>query len=82
MIAEAFADFQENGHLSSVPLAIPLLFQIGVRIGELVAIKMTDINENYLHIQRMEIKTDKQNNDGSWNPSIRAVVEYTKSEFS
>lgn len=80
MVLQAFTDFQENCHLSSAPLAIPLLFQIGVRIGELVAIKTTDIQGNYLHIQRMEIKTDKQNSDGSWNPSIRAVVDYTKSE--
>ena len=38
----------------TTPLMILLNFQIGLRIGELVAIKWTDIEGDYLHVQRME----------------------------
>lgn len=39
------------------PLIILLNFQLGLRIGELVAIKWTDIEGDYLHVQRMEQTT-------------------------
>ena len=35
-------------------LAIALNFQLGLRVGELVALKWDDITDNYIHIQRME----------------------------
>lgn len=38
----------------TTPLMILLNFQIGVRIGELVALKWIDIEGDYIHIQRME----------------------------
>lgn len=77
---EAYKDFTENCHKSSAPLAIPLLFQLGCRLGELVALKTTDIQGNYIHIQRQEVKEEHRNADGSWLPTKKAVVEYTKSE--
>lgn len=51
--AEAWHEFDDKG--CTTALAVPLAFQIGVRLGELVAIKDTDIcgNGKYLHIQRM-----------------------------
>jgi len=41
----------------TTPLAILFNFQVGLRIGELVALKWSDIVGNYLHVQRMEIST-------------------------
>lgn len=52
--AEAYRDYNETGSVTA--LAIPLAFQTGMRIGELVAIKSTDIKGKYLHVQRMEVK--------------------------
>ena len=42
--AEAWQEFDEKG--CSTALAIPLAFQIGVRLGELIAIKSSDISKN------------------------------------
>ena len=78
--AEAYRDFEENCHKSSAPLAIPLLFQLGCRLGELVALKTTDIKDNYIHIQRQEVKEERRNENGEWLPACKVVVEYTKSE--
>ena len=77
---EAHKDFEESGYKSSAPLAIPLLFQLGCRLGELVALKTTDIKGKYIHIQRQEIKEQQRNTDGKWLSAKRIVVEYTKSE--
>ncbi|WP_346064783.1 tyrosine-type recombinase/integrase [Lacrimispora amygdalina] len=76
---EAWADFEEKGCTSA--LAIPLAFQLGVRLGELIAIKETDISPDgkYLHIQRMVQKQERQRPDGSWYPARWEAVEHTKS---
>lgn len=76
---EAWSDFDEKNCTSA--LAIPLAFQLGVRLGELVAIKETDISSDgkYLHIQRMVQKQERQHPDGSWYPARWEAVEHTKS---
>lgn len=76
---EAWSDFEEKGCTSA--LAIPLAFQLGVRLGELIAIKETDISSDgkYLHIQRMVQKQEQQRPDGSWYPARWEAVEHTKS---
>lgn len=73
----AESDFHESGY--TVCLAVALCFQIGVRIGELVALKWSDIFEekkNYLHIQRMETKKHTQMGDGSWKCTGYGNSEY------
>lgn len=77
--SEAWTDFNEKGCTSA--LAIPLAFQLGVRLGELVAIKDTDIcnDGKYIHIQRMVQKQERQKPDGTWYPARWTVVEHTKS---
>ena len=45
-----------NDPTSTAPLAVILLFEIGVRIGELCALKFEDIDGNYIHIQRQEVR--------------------------
>lgn len=76
---EAWSDFEEKNCTSA--LAIPLAFQLGVRLGELIAIKETDISPDgkYLHIQRMVQKQEQQHPDGSWYPARWEAVEHTKS---
>ena len=77
--AEAWLDFHENGYTTA--LAIPLAFQIGVRISELTALKTTDLcrNGKYLHIQRMAQKVERQRPDGTWYPATWKTVEHVKS---
>lgn len=77
--SEAWSDFEEKNCTSA--LAIPLAFQLGVRLGELIAIKETDISSDgkYLHIQRMVQKQERQRPDGSWYPARWEAVEHTKS---
>lgn len=74
---EAWTDYNEKGYTAC--LAIPLAFQLGVRLGELVVIKGTDIDGNYVHIQRMAQKQERQRPDGTWYPAVWTVVEHTKS---
>lgn len=76
---EAWADFREKDCTSA--LAIPLAFQLGIRIGELVALKSTDISSDgkYIHIQRMAQRQAEQRANGTWEYSKWIVVEHVKS---
>ena len=51
-------------------LAVKLNFLLGLRVGELVALKWSDISENHLHIVREEIRNQEA--------GIYEVVEHTK----
>ncbi len=73
---EAYRDFHETGE--SACLAIPFLYQTGLRLGEIVALKESDITGKYLHIQRMETRQTQQNPDGSWNTQHYQIVEHAK----
>lgn len=75
--AEAWKDFSETGAVAC--LAIPLAFQTGLRLGEIVTIKESDIEGNYIHVQRMEIREVRQLEDGTWSKQTFTVVDYTKS---
>lgn len=73
-------DFYEKGYTAC--LAVVLCFQMGARIGEMVAMKWADIDEekkNYLHIQRMEVKKHEQMKDGSWKCTGYDIVDHVKS---
>lgn len=56
-------------------LGILLAFESGVRVGELAALKFSDISNNVLHVQRQEIVYKS-----SPGHMISEVVEYTKTE--
>lgn len=75
---EAYNDFQEREHSAS--LIIPFVFQTGLRLGEVVALKETDIHGDFIHIERMEVRETKKNIDGTWQPQHFIVVDYVKSE--
>lgn len=56
-------------------LGLLLIFQSGLRIGELCGLKKTDIGKQYLHVQRTEIKY--RGDDGKWKFDIQ---DFPKSE--
>lgn len=62
----------------TTPLAIVLNFKLGLRVGELMALKWSDINGNYLHIQRMEISHYDIEGEQVVRNGVK-VSEYTKS---
>lgn len=79
VIEEAYKDFNSNPTVTT-PLAIPLAFQLGVRLGELVALKFSDIeSDKYLHIQRMETRVYDTDDGISYHLVGQEVVEHTKS---
>lgn len=77
---EAWQEFEEKG--CTTALAIPLAFQTGVRLGELIALKSSDIirDGKYLHIQRMAQRIERQRPDGTWYPSTWVTVDHAKSD--
>lgn len=77
IIEEALADFEEKGSLAA--LAIALAFQTGVWLGELVALQFSDVEGNYLHIQRMEVRHQEKDSNGNWRPVKRILVDHLKS---
>lgn len=76
--SEAWREFEEKG--CTTALAVPLAFQTGIRLGELVALKSSDISSDgkYLHIRRMAQRLEQQRPDGTWYPAQWMTVEYTK----
>lgn len=62
------------------PLFILLNFQLGLRIGELVALKLEDLNEDYISICRMETTTYRVSENGEVIADGYKVVPYVKSE--
>ncbi|MCH5261960.1 MAG: tyrosine-type recombinase/integrase [Lachnospiraceae bacterium] len=73
----ALKDFERNVELTTA-LAVVLNFSLGLRVGELVALKWKDLKDSYLHIRRMEQKQYEQLPEGKWHYHIE-VVEHTKS---
>ncbi len=59
-------------------LAVILNFSLGLRVGELVALKWKDLKNSYLHIRHMEQKQYDQLQNGKWRYH-NEVVEHTKS---
>ena len=78
IIEEMMRRFRNNPKNTS-PLAVILCFEIGVRIGELVCIKETDIHGNYIRIQRQEVRDFERVDDFTMQFKGFRVVEYTKS---
>lgn len=49
-------------------------------MGEIVALKESDIHGNYIHIQKMEVRTVEQMPDGTWSKQEFDVVDHAKSD--
>lgn len=69
-----------NNPSNTAPLAVMLAFETGVRIGELCALKFSDIDGNYIHIQRQEVREFQKIDDFTMNFKCFKIVEYTKSD--
>lgn len=78
-IKDMIRRFQKNPK-NTAPLAVMLAFEIGVRIGELCALRFDDIEGNYIHIQRQEVREYEKVDDFTMKFKCYKVVEYAKSE--
>ena len=79
IIETALADFNSNP-LNTAPLTVPLGFLTGLRLGEMAAIKESDIVGNVLYVQRMEEEVYDCSDLEHIRLIERAVVENTKTE--
>ena len=79
IIETALADFNSNP-LNTAPLTVPLGFLTGLRLGEMAAIKESDIVGNVLYVQRMEEEVYDYSDLEHIRLIERAVVENTKTE--
>ena len=61
------------------PLAIVFNFNLGLRVGELVSIKWSDISGNYIHIQRMEVADYILTDNATVISNSKKVTDHTKS---
>jgi len=64
----------------TTPLAIRLGILTGLRRGELVALRWTDIDGQMIHVQRMEGKHEAQDDAGRWLPATLTVVDHAKTD--
>lgn len=46
-------------------LAVPLAFQTGLRLREIVALKKNDIEGNYIYVYRMEVRKVRPLDNGT-----------------
>lgn len=69
-----------NDTTNTSPLAVILAFEIGVRIGELCALKFEDIDGNYIHIQRQEVREFTPVDGYKMKFSGFEIVDYTKTD--
>ena len=79
IIEEAWRDYNKNPD-NTTPLAVILLFYLGARPGEIVAIKEEDVKEDYIHIRRMETGDFIEIEPGKYKRISRSVVEHTKTD--
>lgn len=70
-----------SNYKNTVPYAILLSFQLGLRVSELIALKWSDIDKNIIHIQRQETICDKYDDDlNKIGSSVHEIKEYTKTQ--
>ncbi len=76
MIAIAYEKYLETGY--SACLAICLNFYLGLRIGELVALKESDRQGNLVKIQRQQTRIEVKTNSEKYKKQGFQIVEYLK----
>lgn len=81
LVEDMLRRFNDNKK-NTAPLAVIFAFETGVRIGELCALKFSDIEGNYINIQRQEVRNYEEDGDYKMKFKDFSVVEYTKSEDS
>lgn len=78
-LCELAMQHYEASPKSITPLAIVFNFNLGLRVGELVALRWSDIVGNYIHVQRMEVAEYELGEDAEVRRNGVRVVEHTKS---
>ena len=78
VIKEALAQF--NKTKNTAYLAICLNFNLGLRIGELVALRECDIKEDTIHICRAESKNYTKDKNGKIHADGYRVVQHPKTD--
>ena len=78
VIKEALAQF--NKTKNTAYLAICLNFNLGLRIGELVALRECDIKEDTIHICRAESKNYTKDKNGKIHTDGYRVVQHPKTD--
>lgn len=79
LIADMLRRFNKHPHNMS-PLAVVFLFESGLRIAEVCSIKYSDIDGNYIQIQRQEVREFEMVDDYTMRFKGFKIVEYTKSD--
>lgn len=64
----------------TAPLAIIFMFYTGLRIGELVALKASDIEGNQIHVQRQEVRVFESLDTEHSRMAGYKVVDHTKTD--
>ncbi len=77
IIDEAWKDF-ESDPTNTAPLSIVLSFYLGIRPGEVVAFKESDIEGKEIHVERMERKAYQKVSETKYKQSGRQVVDHAK----
>lgn len=65
---------------STAPLAVMFMFETGLRIGETCGLKFSDIDGDYISIQRQEVREFEWVDDYTMTLKGFSIAEYTKSE--
>ena len=78
VVSKAEKLFEETGNTAY--LAICLNFTLGLRVGELVALKSSDITGNKIHISRGEVKRYEKDKQGKVHRIGVEVANHTKTE--
>ncbi len=78
VIKEALAQFEKTRNTAY--LAICLNFNLALRIGELVALRESDIDGDTIHITRGEIKDYRRDKDGKIHRNGYKVVAHPKTD--
>ena len=73
--AERLTDYLKSQKDDIRCQALLLIFQAGMRVGELCGLKESDIGEKHIHVQRTEIKYRDEN--GKWKTEVQ---DFPKSE--
>ena len=75
-------DFEQHPEHGTVGLALILLFQTGLRSGEIVALKPSDIKRDYLTIERTETSYSLIHPDGTKSDVIYEIKDFPKTQDS
>ncbi|MEI3221539.1 MAG: hypothetical protein V8S01_05810 [Dorea sp.] len=70
LIKQAWLDYENKPEVTT-PLAVILLFYLGLRVGEVVALREADIKDDRLIVRRTESRSFKTENEVDYMQSGR-----------